>query len=229
MAERTPLRLNAAELEFRLDALLREWSAHAAATPLATDQRLQIRARLRQLQQSDASAPLDIAAVLGPLVCKSPQTLSAFREFCSTDAGLTRQIIPSPESQTPDTHPAETAQPPADIKKLQRKLWMLAISLISIGAVVVTLLAGWSEWRQKLCGWDFWGQHFCESVVAPDLPPATPVKTNVPASRDNPALVPIIEPVTTAVRQPPLRLVRADLDPPDSGAFEAVPGYGCHP
>ena len=204
MAERTPLRLNAAELETRLDALLREWSTHAAATPLATDQRLLIRARLRQLQQSDASAPLDIAAVLGPLVCKSPQTLSAFREFCSTDTGPTRQIISSPESQTPDTHPAETAQPPADIKKLQRKLWMLAISLISIGVVVVTLLAGWSEWRQKLCGWELWSQRFCESVVAPDQPPATPVKTDVSASRDNPALVPIIEPVTTAVRQPPL-------------------------
>ena len=73
MAERIPLQFSAAELESRLDALLREWSSHAVATPVATDQRLQIRARLRQLQQSDASTPDDIAAVLGPLLCKSPQ------------------------------------------------------------------------------------------------------------------------------------------------------------
>ena len=221
MAERTPLQFSAAELESRLDAFLREWSLHAAATPVATDQRLQIRARLRQLQQQDTSAPLNVAAVLGPLLCKSPQALNAFRDFCSTDASRSKTAQHIPPTATGETGTRTTLDKPPtpDIKMLQRKLWLLASALVIIGALVVTVWAGWAEWRQKLCGWDFWGERFCESVAAPEQTQPTPQKTAVIVTRDNAAFEPIIEPVTVAVRQPPLTLVRADLDPPDNIVF----------
>ena len=221
MAERTPLQLSAAELASQLDALLREWLLHASATPVATDQRLQIRARLRQLQQQDASAPLNVAAVLGPLLCKSPQALNAFRDFCSTDAdrSKTARHIPPTATAATSTRTTVDTPPTPDIKMLQRKLWLLASALVISGALVVTVWAGWAEWRQKLCGWDFWGERFCESVAAPDQITPTPQKTTVTATRDNAAFEPIIEPVTVAVRQPPLTLVRADLDPPGNIVF----------